>query len=162
MTPDEVVDLLALMEGAWPGGLRGTDPDQAVFAYQRFLAHLPETVVTQALLSCKGNFPPSAAELRSKAEDIAANVPDLDEVLATISRQIRAVGWCGKPEWPDPSYAALIRALNGWETVCARGTEFLTRDVMNLWPTISRRTVNERAVHPEIAERIAGTLKNLD
>lgn len=165
MTPTETIELVSRVGLLWPSMALTSDKARAIAAvWHEHLADTPYPAVLAALRTWESgdwHGAPSAPELRAAAERLLPDAPsDLDVVLATVGRQIRAVGWCGRPTWPDPAYDALVAALGGWREVCSQGTEWLRKDVTRLWPTIAKRA-RDRAALGEMALRF-GELKGPD
>jgi hypothetical protein len=98
--------------------------------YHRLLEDLPFDAVRSAAhqYAMSARFFPKPADLR----DIAlGNVEEQAELAwACVQREVRRVGWMGKPQWPDEqTERAALQLYGGWQALCenlpAAGPEML-------------------------------------
>lgn len=96
--------------------------DGTVAMYLRLLQDIPahelQTVVDQSVATCK--FLPTVAELRDTWHALTRTLgtQSAAEAWGDVQRQIRAVGYIGKPEFENEITAWVVRSI-GWLELCA-------------------------------------------
>ena len=65
---------------------------------------------------------PSIAEIRASAVSLMRQASPADQdwsrAWSELQRQIRVIGYVGKPEWTNPALAKTVEHLGGWQAVC--------------------------------------------
>jgi hypothetical protein len=75
--------------------------------------------IWRAIVARHPSYPPNPGELRSFVLEAVDATPDAELAWAEVQKQIKAVGWWGKPEFSDPAILEAVNAVGGWEAVCA-------------------------------------------
>lgn len=133
--------------------------------YCRLLEDLPFADVRHAVhqYALSARFFPKPADLR----DIAlGNVDErADLAFAYVQREVRRVGWMGKPSWPDAeTERAAMQLYGGWQRLCellpASGPEMLgTAKLFKAYFTAAAHQDRMQLPSKEEAKQILGDLK---
>ena len=123
MTHSECVELFALMAAAYP---KEAITKPQVELYAALLASYRAAAVRSAVVLHMQKSPwfPRISDLVAALE--ARNTPDPDEAWADVLSQVRAVGWCGVPQWSSRAISGAVKAL-GWAEICSSDNLEATR-----------------------------------
>lgn len=159
------MDELEYVLGQLFSAYANTRVDEGTVAiYTRLLADIPpadlQTVVDQCIASSK--FLPTVAEIREQWYLLTSRLgqPSATEGWADVLRQIRAVGYIGKPTFGNPITEAVVKAI-GWRELCA--SENIVADrahFMRMYDQLVARGEQVQGLLPqslEMAEQRIGT-----
>ena len=97
--------------------------DDTTKVYMRLLADIPPEVLEAAALECitKSEFFPTVAKVREAAMNLMLNkaaLPSAFEAWAEVCKEIRRVGYAGKPEFSTPLIEKAVQGIGGWRYIC--------------------------------------------
>lgn len=138
-------ETLQLVEMLFDAGLAGTPanarPETMIRVYHLVLGNVPLDVVMQSLqrhLSTSPYFP-RPADLMNAAKAITDDTPDDGAAYAELVREIRRVGYNGKPTFSSPAIGEAVSGLGGWRSICMMEADELQKTFGFQYRAIKRR-----------------------
>lgn len=139
-----------------------------VAIYFRLLSDIPpgdlQIVVDQCIATCK--YLPTVAEIRDEWHKLSRCIgqPSATEAWADVMKQIREVGYIGRPEFASPITAQVVRAM-GWRELCASENQVADRaHFMRMYEQLVARGDQMQKLLPQaldMAERHVGGLQHI-
>lgn len=117
MTSAEAKRLIGSLLEMYP---REVVTDGRLNLYAALLADIPVELGAAAVAHwlATEEFFPSPAKFRALCAELSGTLaPDVDEAWSEVRKEIRRVGWSGKPRWTHDAIAEAVRAI-GWDTLC--------------------------------------------
>ena len=121
MTKDEAKRMMALLKALYP---RQTVEPETIRAYAGFIVDLDAREVEQAINEHVAESPyfPTVADIRQRVAKRSVHCPGADEAWGEVLREVRRVGYYGRPQFSHPAIAAAVDAL-GWQEFCQSDVE---------------------------------------
>ena len=160
MTRDDVVRLIAVIKGLWPGWSSAPGSKDALTSMAAVWLPLLSDIhpdvaaaAVQALAADGREFPPAVGQIRRRAVELASpSLPGADEAWTEIQQGVQRYGLnAGPPAWSHPTITDTVQAL-GWRDLClSTNPDTIRAHFLRLWPTIVNRAERDRFTPPAAA-----------
>jgi hypothetical protein len=147
MTESKIADVLALLVGSYPRQALGA---ATLNAYTVMLVDLDGDQAMRAVteLVATSKWFPSIAEIRERAAESTAGVPDFDQAWDEVQARIQDTGYGPMPQWSSPALADSVRAI-GWKTLCHDENQATVRaQFRDMYAKRREREVRDENVEP--------------
>lgn len=137
---------------------------QTLEFYAQMLADIPAVDLGLAITLHvqSSTFPPTVADLRKSHQAGCGIAPE--EAWLEVARQVKAVGWCGRPSFSSPDVSKAVEALGGWKSLCSTPTADMgtaRAQFMRCFGAYSKRTEHNRDME-RLSERTGETLESFN
>jgi hypothetical protein len=161
MTPSGIVELVRQVNATWPNNR--PVPPEALPIWHEDLADQPTEHVRAAFAAYRRlgrEFPPSAAELRRLATELAHPTPTFERTWAAIATAIRRWGiYRPEPALAElarlPLAVELVQAMGGWQQVCLGGPDEYRPTEPGVWRSQAEHAFRALVEQDRLARAVA-------
>ena len=147
MKKSEVAKLVSMLAASYPSAKVGKQTSEV---YEDMLIDLDFDVAQRAVakLIATSEWMPTIAKIREACALIHGPTRTGAEAWQDALEQVRAVGWCGTPQFADPMVAQALRLFGSWRQFCSSpGDDAPGRArFIEYYDTLARRAAVDRQV----------------